>query len=84
MEPVICPSCGSKYNPETRELVEDTKLRERIRALEAENEQWRTATAEAQAEVSSATAKLTAAEAQLAVLSTPKKSDRKFIVGHKS
>jgi hypothetical protein len=36
MEPIVCSSCESRYNPETRELVQDTQLRERISRLEAD------------------------------------------------
>ena len=38
---VTCPSCGTQYNAETSELVHDTKLREKIRALEQDVEAWR-------------------------------------------
>jgi hypothetical protein len=46
VEPIVCPSCGSRYNPETRELVEDTQLRERIRQLEADAQILRTGSEE--------------------------------------
>jgi hypothetical protein len=39
---VTCPSCGSEYNPGTRELVVDTQLQARIRELEAQSEILRT------------------------------------------
>jgi hypothetical protein len=38
---VTCPSCGSQYNAESCELVQDTKLREKIRDLERQVDGWR-------------------------------------------
>ena len=64
MEPVVCPSCGSRYNPETRELVEDTKLRERIRQLESDAQILRSGSEEL-------TAQLSAANEKIAALSAP-------------
>lgn len=43
---VVCPSCGSRYNPETRELEEDTQLPERIAELETELRTLREANAQ--------------------------------------
>lgn len=62
--PVACPSCGSKYNPATRELVDDTKLREKIAALESDLLTLRGANA-------GITRELEAANAKIVELSTP-------------
>jgi hypothetical protein len=84
MDPIVCPSCGSKYNPETRELVEDTRLRERIRQLEADAAILRSGS-------EALTAQLAEANEKILVLSAPpngpdpepapvRKKERKFIV----
>lgn len=77
MDPVTCPSCGSKYNPETRELVEDTGLQVRIRELEADAQTLRDASEDLRA-------KLTDAEARLAIFNAPKPKTRDFVVGTRS
>jgi hypothetical protein len=74
VEPIICPSCGSKYNSETHELVEDTKLKERIAQLETEADVLRRAAADLRF-------KLETAQARLDVFDAPKPKARDFIVG---
>ena len=81
MEPVTCPSCGSKYNPETRELVEDTGLQARIRELEVASEIVRNASADLRTELDETKATLAEKESQLAILNAPEPQARDFIVG---
>ena len=57
--PVKCPSCGSMYNGETRELVSDTKLSEKISQLETELTTLRGANAGLVRELEAANAKIT-------------------------
>jgi hypothetical protein len=74
VDPVTCPSCGSEYNPETRELVRDTGLQARIRELEGEAETLRNASVDLQRT-------LDQANARLAIFDAPKPKAPDFIVG---
>src|ERR1700682_2714292 len=65
VDPVTCPSCGSKYNPETRELVEDTGLQARIRELEVASEIVRNASADLRTELDETKATLAEKETTL-------------------
>jgi hypothetical protein len=77
MDPVTCPSCGSQYNPETRELVQDTGLQARIRELEAGAETLRENSAALQT-------KLDDAEVRLAMFSVRRPKERDFFVGERA
>lgn len=69
--PIACPSCGSRYNPETRELVEDTKLREKIAQLDTELSTLREANAQLVAGNSQLSGELATANEKIATLSQP-------------
>ena len=77
MDPVTCPSCGSQYNPETRELVQDTGLQARIREMEGEAEILRENSAALRTQ-------LDAAEARLAIFDAPKPKAPDFFVGERA
>jgi hypothetical protein len=78
VDPVTCPSCGSQYNPETHELVHDTKLKTRIAELEAEKKILYDTSTTLQADLQAAQTSLGTANA---ILNPPKAKRRDFIVG---
>jgi hypothetical protein len=84
MEPITCPSCGSKYNPETHELVEDTRLPARITELEDQNRSLRTDLDVSTQSTVMLQTKLDAAQARIDNFDAPKtKKTRDFVVGDK-
>jgi hypothetical protein len=86
MEAVTCPSCGSKYNTETRELVEDTKLSEKVAELQGQLQTLRTVNKTLSEDLTEANGKIAELTAAPPTPPTPPPSDRAkkerdFIVG---